>query len=155
MKVGNKKFSKPGTASGFTLVELLVSIAILGVVGQGVILGYVQSTQRTEWNARSLAAQSIASQGAEQARSARWNAQVYPATYGLGGSDELGQCTNVQTATLDVAMSGQPVVATNIVTVTTVSVNPHIRQIRSDCVWRFMNRGLFTNTVILLRTSDQ
>jgi prepilin-type N-terminal cleavage/methylation domain-containing protein len=154
MKVGYKNFLR-ARAAGFTLTEVVVSMGILALVTQGVILGYVQSTQRTEWNARSLAAQSVASQGAEQARSARWNAQVWPATSGPGGSDELGLTTTVQPVTLDVGTSGLQVMATNIVSVTTVSVNPPVRQIRSDCVWRFMNRGPFTNTVVLLRASDQ
>ena len=155
MKVCHKYSFKADRAAGFTLTEVLVSMAILALVLQGVILGYVQSTQRTEWSARSLAAQSVASQGAELARCARWNAQVWPATFGPGGSDELGVCTNVQSVTLDVAATGTPILATNVVRVTTVSLDPPVRQIRSDCIWSFMSRGSFTNTVILLRASDQ
>jgi hypothetical protein len=36
-----------------------------------------------------------------------------------------------------------------------ISSNPPLRQIRADCVWTFMNRRLFTNTIITLRAPDQ
>ena len=156
MKVGNKNIFKAKPVSGFTLAEVVVSVAILALVMQGVVLGYVQSTQRAEWNARSLAAQSVASQGAEQARAARWNSQAYPQTVGPGKADELGLTNYQQSIVLDVPMSGtQLVLATNYVKITKVTDSPPLRQIRSDCVWRFMNRGPFTNSVILLRAPDQ
>ena len=154
MKV--KNLVKAGTLSGFTLAEVIVSVVIMAIVIQGVMLGYVQSTQRAEWNARSLAAQAVASQGAEQARCAGWNAQAFPPRVGPGLSDELGLTNYTKVEVLDIPRSGKPpVLATNFVSVTTVSVDPAIRQIRSDCVWNFMSRGMFTNTVVLLRTSDQ
>jgi hypothetical protein len=30
-----------------------------------------------------------------------------------------------------------------------------LKQIRVDCVWRFMSRGLFTNTTLTYRAPDQ
>lgn len=146
---------KSGSQSGFTLAEVVISVAILAAVIQGVILGYTASARRAEWSAHSLAAQSLASQGAEQARSARWDTQAWPQGVGPGQADELGLTNYFRTDTLDIPANGQPLVVTNYVSITTVSVNPPLRQIRSDCAWRFMNRGWFTNTVILLRTSDQ
>lgn len=155
MTVRDRHFERTGTLAGFTLVEVIMSIAILALVIQGVLLGYVQSTRWTEWSAHSLAAQSLASQGAEQARSAKWDPQAWPQTIGPGMSDELGVTNYMQTNTLDIPMNGKPVIVTNFITITTASTNPPVRQIRSDCVLEFMSRGLFTNTVILLRAPDQ
>ena len=140
---------------GFTLVETVISIGILGLVVEGVILGYVKISQQVEWSSRSLAAQAIASQGAEQARSAKWDTQSPNPAVGPGQSDELGVTNYIQTSTLDVPNTGQPDVVTNYIAITRVSSDPPIRQIRSDCVWSFMNRGWYTNTVVTLRTSDQ
>jgi len=141
--------------AGFTLVEVVVSVAILALVIHGVLLGYAASAQRAEWNAHSLAAQALASQCAEQARSAKWDTQAWPQGVGAGQPDELGVTNYMQTDTLDIAASGPPLIVTNFVSITAVSLNPPVRQIRSECVWRFMDRGRFTNTVTLLRASDQ
>jgi type II secretory pathway pseudopilin PulG len=144
-------------AAGFTLIEVVMSVLILLIVIQGVFMGYSASTQRAEWNAHALAAQSMAAQGAEQARAARWDPQIWPRTTGPGGSDELGATNYARAEVLDIPANGKSpaMMATNYVSITDVSINPPLRQIRSDCVWRFINRGLFTNTVILLRASDQ
>ena len=141
--------------SGFTLAEVLVSLSILGFLFSGTVMCYIACSQRAEWSAHSLAAQSIAVQGAEQARSAKWDPQAWPQTIGPGCADELGVTNFVQITTLDIPVSGSPAMATNYVSVTSVSASPPIRQIRSDCVWKFAGRGLFTNTVFTLRAADQ
>lgn len=74
---------------------------------------------------------------------------------GPGQSDELGVTSYRQTNTLDIPMNGEPIIVTNFIRITPVSDNPSLRQIRSDCVGSFMSRGLFTNTVITLRSPDQ
>src|SRR5262245_38622757 len=134
----NNLRTKAGSPSGFTLVEVIISMAILTVVIQGVIFGYSSSSQRAEWNARSLAAQSLASQGAGQAPAARWDTRKWQQTTGPGTADELGVTNYTRTEVLDIPTSGQPIMVTNYVSITTVSVNPPIRQIRSECVWKFM-----------------
>jgi len=141
--------------AGFTLVETVVSLAVLGVVVGGVVLGYVRFSQQAEWSAHSLAAQSLASQGAEQARSAKWDRQAWPQGIGPGQPDELGVTNYTQINTLDVPMNAQPILATNFISVSTISTNPALRQIQSDCVWSFRNGNVFTNTVVILRASDQ
>jgi type II secretory pathway pseudopilin PulG len=140
--------------SAFTLTEVVISVLIVSMMVQGVVVGYVNFTKQAEWTAHSLAAQSLASQGLEQARSAKWDPQAWPQGIGPGQSDELGVMSYMQTNTLDIPMNGQPIIVTNFISVTTVSDNPSLRQIRSDCVWSFMSRGLFTNTVITLRSPD-
>jgi hypothetical protein len=117
----------------------------------------------------SLAAQSYASQGLEQARSAEWDYVRWPNTnYGPGTADELGfppsmGYTNLPPVvdTLDVPTTGAPIPITNFVTITDVLVslnpaNPPLRQIRSDCVWTYPLSGqVCTNTAISLRAPDQ
>ena len=151
---GSRKCAPP-PRRGLTLVEVLTSMAVLGLAFGGIIAGLLTYSQNSEWSAYSLAAQAIASQGLEQARAAKWDPQAWPQTVGPGQADELGVTSYVQTATLCVPYQGQPSIVTNFISVTTVSSNPAIRQIRSDCVWTFLSRGSFTNTVITLRAADQ
>jgi prepilin-type N-terminal cleavage/methylation domain-containing protein len=143
--------------AAFTLLEVVISLAILGTVLSGLIYGYGQANQTAEWSSMSLAAQASASRGAEQARAADWRPRDYPQTYGPGGSDEW---TNGQVVInydyLDVPVNGNLITITNIVSVTNVSINPPLRQITSQTIWTFpLNGTLCTNTVIQLRTSDQ
>ncbi len=44
---------------------------------------------------------------------------------------------------------------TNVVTITTISVNPPLRMINVECVWQAFNRGLVTNTMTVYRSPDQ
>jgi hypothetical protein len=120
----------------------------------GVIYGYVKTTDRAEWSAYSLAAQSLALQGVEQTRAAKWDPQAWPPI------DHLAPTNFVQIEQLDVPKKGPPVLATNYVSITLVSTNPPLKQLRADCVWvlkhrRSKLRGPFTNTVITLRAPDQ
>jgi prepilin-type N-terminal cleavage/methylation domain-containing protein len=139
--------------SGFTLAEVIVAIAIATLSFGGVICGYVATADRAQWSAYSLAAQSLAMQGVEQARSAKWDPKSWPQV------DELGLTNYAEVDTLDVPVSGQPVLATNYISVSLVSQSPPLRQLRADCVWSLSNgrrsRGPFTNTVVTLRTADQ
>jgi hypothetical protein len=127
------------------------------------IYGYVQINRMAEWSSMSLAAQSYASQGLEQAKSAQWN-YVGDANFGPGTGDELGYPVAVgyisyfTTNTMDIPTTGAPINVTNFITITNVfpNNNPPLRQIRSDCVWTFpLNGKLCTNTAITLRAPDQ
>jgi type II secretory pathway pseudopilin PulG len=138
-----------GSICGFTLAELLVAMGVLVLVIDGVITGYIHSARRTEWNGRSLAAQSLALQGMEQARAAKWDPQAWPV------ADELPPTNFTEILTLDVPVSGQPLYATNHISITTITTNPPLRQIRADCAWPFLNGRVFTNTIVTLRAPDQ
>ena len=153
-------------SAGYTLIELLISFVVFTLVVGGLINGYVQSNRLALWCSMSLAAQSYASQGYEQARSAQWDSQMWPITNGPGTSDELslspsgidptGHTNYIQVDTMDVPATGAPYMITNFISVTNISVNPLLRQIRSDAVWIFPFTGtLYTNTVISLRAPDQ
>lgn len=147
---------------GFTLVEILVSILVFALVISGVIYGYVQANRIAEWDSMSLAAQSYASEGVEQARAADWRPRDWPPTNGPGTMDELPPTNYLQTDIMDIPIKGQPSASdsafwvTNYISVTDVSDNPSLRQLRADCVWTFPATGQrYTNTEILVRAPDQ
>jgi prepilin-type N-terminal cleavage/methylation domain-containing protein len=156
--------------TGFTLIELLVALMIFILVAGGVIYGYVQSNRTAEWSAISLAAQSCATEGAEQARAADWDPRGnYPVTNGFGTKDELAVSTVTgftnlapQTNILDIPIKGVPSASDfpffvkTFITISNISANPPLRQIRSDAVWTFYLTGrVYTNTCIFLRAPDQ
>jgi hypothetical protein len=146
----------PGCAA-FTLAEVAVALGISALLFGGVVMGFVQSAQRAEWSAYNLAAHSLAMQGVEQARAAKWDPSA---------PDAVDECLpakfpTVGTNILDVPISGTNITyATNTWTITTVSTNPYpLKMIRVDCTWRFIKSGVssavFTNTVATLRAPNQ
>jgi type II secretory pathway pseudopilin PulG len=160
MVVHFKQADKRIATNAFTLAEVLIAIVVLVMVMSGLIYGYVQINRTALWSSMSLAAQSIASQGAEQARCSKWDTQVWPPTNtGPGTGDELGKTNYTQSGsnyTLDIPVSGEPVYVTNYVSITEISPTPPLRQIQSRCVWRFPLTGsYFTNTVVTLRAPDE
>ena len=74
--------------AGFTLAEVVVSVAILAFVMAGLIYGYVQINYRAERSSMSLAAQALAAESVEQARAAKWDGQSQVAGTGPGTGDE-------------------------------------------------------------------
>jgi Tfp pilus assembly protein PilV len=145
------------TTGGFTLIEVLIAFGVFTISISGLIYGYVQANRMAEWASMSLAAQSYASQGMEQARSAQWNSQQYPYASGPGTGDELPPPTNYFTVnTMDVPTTGAPIPVTNSITVSVITANPPLRQIRSDVYWTFPLDGKpCTNTAITMRAPDQ
>jgi Tfp pilus assembly protein PilV len=157
--------------AGFSLVEILIAFLLFGMTVSGLIYGYEQANRLAEMSSMSLAAQSLAQQGMEQARSAQWDSQQYPPTNGPGTSDEIrmftnsGFCTNgavdshtnySQTDFLDVPSTGAQIPITNYISVTNISLNPPLRQIRSDVVWTLPLDGKsYTNTVVTQRAPDE
>jgi hypothetical protein len=139
--------------TGYTLVEVVTSIAVATLCFAGVLYGYVLNANQADWSACSLAAHSFAMQAVEQARAAQWS----PAE----GGDAMGTTNYTWIGPLDVpSTGGSPLYATNYVAVTTYSTSPPIRQLRADCVWRLPNRpagrgGPFTTTVVTPRPDDQ
>jgi len=136
--------------AAFTLTEVAISLMILMLVFQGILKAYTTACQRSEWSAHSLAAQSLALQHVEAMRAAQWDPQ------NSSPVDESGLVNFRTNDLLDiVGTSKTQIYATSIVAVTTISLNPPLRQIRADCIWVFQPRGLFTNTVITLRAPDR
>ena len=103
-----------------------------------------------DWQAHSVAAQSLAMQRIEQARSAKWDRSAFPPVDQLAGSN-----FPVSANALDLPVAGTNIsFATNFTLIADVSSNPPLRSIQVDCAWRFRGR-LFTNTVVTYRAPDQ
>jgi prepilin-type N-terminal cleavage/methylation domain-containing protein len=130
---------------GFTLAEVVMAMALIAFVLSAMILGYVAATRRTEWSGYSLAAQALAIQQLEQARSAKWDVLSSP---------NVCEITNIPTTTwanLDIPYSGENFVrATNFATIRQVSLNANppvsVYLVKVDTVWEFQGR-LQTNTI--------
>ena len=151
MKIILRKRRGSRKRAGFTLAEQLISMAVALVLISGIVSGFIQAVKQAEWSSYSLAAQSLANQCLEQARSAKWDPSGYPAV------DQLQSANfpiNVQI--LDIPMTRSNIVyATNVITISTISTTPALRMIRVDCTWPFFNRGNFSNTVVSYRAPDQ
>lgn len=151
MRIQPTRRANRSKTAGISLTEVVISMAILGMAVAGIVNGYIYATRQAEWSAYNLAAHSLAIQRLEQARAAKWDPQGYPSV------DRVIQANfPVINAILDVPISGTNVVVARIQTlVSIVSVNPPTKMIRVDCVWPFMNRGYFTNTIVSYRAPDQ
>ncbi|HWN96141.1 MAG TPA: hypothetical protein VNT99_13975, partial [Methylomirabilota bacterium] len=114
------------------------------------VSGYMFSINSAERSALSLAATARATERLEETRSAKWDIMSYPII------DELTNTSFPKTfVVLDVAASGTNVTyATNFTTIYPVSSDPPLRGIRVDCVWRFRDLSLITNTVETVRGPD-
>jgi prepilin-type N-terminal cleavage/methylation domain-containing protein len=135
---------------GFTLIETLVAMAVLGIMVVGIVAGFVQSQRAAEWSAYTFAAQSLAMQPIEQGRAARWD------PYAGVPIDEVTNLPAITTNILDVPISGTNIVyATNRIWVRTISATPPLKEIYVECTWRFLNRGVFTNSVLTYRAPGQ
>lgn len=142
----------------FTLIEVMMAFVIFGLICAGIIYGYVQANRIAEWSSMSLGAQSYASQGIEQARSAKWDTEANGETL----ADFLPPTNYTQIDTNDVPQSGAPLLLTNYIGITNLlptganTTGPFLRQITSQVIWRFPLTGkLFTNTIVTLRAPDQ
>jgi len=153
MKIADKPWRlRKARTRAFTLVETVIALAVGALILGGLVLGYVMSTQRAEWSAYSLAAQSLAIQRIEQARAVKWDRQAFPMIDQLVSSN-----FPPSREILDIPMTGgQITYATNYTTITDFpSPSPEWKMIRVDCVWQFGARGVFTNTIATYRASDQ
>ena len=169
-----QRMAGPGAArmraGGFTLIEVVIATAIVALVFGGVITAYIQSGMRVQWSGYSLAAQSLATQVLEQAKSAVWDpAQAVPVNnltnlnlVGASYNSSTRTYTGYSTGVLDVPYSGTNfILATNYVTVQFLIVggatNVQMQFVRVDTVWPFQLRKLnlfFTNTACTMVAPD-
>jgi len=76
MSVRERKIFACKRGEGFTLVEEVVALALMGIIMGVVVHGYVSATDLAEWSAYSVAAQSVANQGIEQVRGEMGSAEI-------------------------------------------------------------------------------
>jgi prepilin-type N-terminal cleavage/methylation domain-containing protein len=155
---------------GFTLMEVVFSLAIIVVVFSGVIVAYTQASYRAEWTGYSLAAESLAIKQIEQARCARWDPAGADATtkfelfsLNLQNSNvTAGVLTGYTWTNLDLPSAGNlnSLRATNYVTVSPVAPTGNLNasniMVRVDTVWAFTwkKTKLYTNTVCTYLAPD-
>jgi len=151
MRIVSKTPSQLLTQRGFSLAEQVVALAISLILISGVVSGFIQTTRQAEWSAYSLAAQSLASQCLEQSRAAKWDPKAYPPVDQLVSSNFP---LRVQILDIPITLSNI-VYATNLITISTVSSNPALKMISVQCTWPFLDRGVFTNTIVSYRAPDQ
>ncbi len=138
------------SCQAFSLIEVIIAMAISTLVIGGIIYGYVGTSTRAEWTGYSLAAQSLTQQKLEQVRSAKWDQGAIPTV------DEVVSANfPPETNILDVPITGTNVVRAVLYTsITTVQMTPPLKQIGVECVWNFMNRRWFTNRIVTFRSPD-
>jgi prepilin-type N-terminal cleavage/methylation domain-containing protein len=141
---------RPAVLAGFTLIEVVVALAIVTLLFSGILSAYIQSGRQVEWSGYSLAAQALGIHQIEQARSGVWDYSIskneitnlnllswsYNATTRVG----TGYTTNI----LDLPVSGTNiVVATNFVTVKMLNLtgfsNVQVQMVSVDTVWPLLS----------------
>jgi len=138
-------------SGAFTLMEVVISILIGAIMVWGIVSGYSESARRAEWSAYSLAAQSLASQGIELTRAAKWDTLSFPSVDQVVSSN-FPTAINI----LDIPMTRTNIVyATNFTTITSIATDPPLKMVSVSTVWRFWNGNRFTNTVATYRAPDQ
>jgi prepilin-type N-terminal cleavage/methylation domain-containing protein len=169
------RFRSRRLQAGYSLIEVVMAAAIIALVYGMIINCYIQSGMKAEWSGYSLAAQSLATEQIEQARSAIWDL--------AGGTNASGvnDVTNLilssrsydpssqtwygyTTGTLDVPYaSTNAIIATNYVSIQIINVDNstippiQVQMVRVDTVWPFFYRGTnlyFTNTTATLLAPD-
>jgi len=147
---GDHRFSF-GRRAGFTLVEVVISILVVGVSLGGILGLYMQSAVRSEWSAHSVAAEMMALSGLDQCRAAKFDPRGAPPTDQLVSSNFPARVD-----ILDVGTStGNVTYGTNRTTIRTISTDPPLKMVRVDCIWTYPRRGRFTNSVFTYRAPSQ
>jgi prepilin-type N-terminal cleavage/methylation domain-containing protein len=141
----------PRGQAGMTLVEVVLALAIAGLMMGGIVTGYVYCATASVKDSLYMAANARMMERIEETRSARWDTSSWPVT------DQL-VATNFpdKTVTLDMSGSGTNVInATLVTTISQISTLPPVRQIRVDCIWQFQGGEWITNTIETCRAPDQ
>jgi len=140
-----------------TLVEVVVAMAIAGLMVAGIVTGYIFCTTSTVKDSLYMAANARAAERLEETRSATWS------LYGSNPTDEL-VATNFPPETnvvLDLSDSGSEftlaTVTTEITQILPSSSLPNaapVRRIHVDCIWQFKGEWI-TNSIETCRAPDQ
>jgi prepilin-type N-terminal cleavage/methylation domain-containing protein len=152
--------------AAFTLIEVVVSVMITGVVFAGILTGYIQSAKKAEWSGYSLAAEALNVQQLEQIRAAKWDTQgniLIDETTNLnlvGWTYAAGKWSGHSWTNLDTpfnSTNNNVVYATNYVVLSTVVVTNlplvTVKLIQTETVWKFQGK-LFTNSIATYRAPD-
>ena len=134
-----------------TLVEVVIALAITGLMVGGIVTGYIYCTTSAVKAELAQAANARAMERIEEARSARWDTSSWPVV------DQL-VATNFPDEVVSLDMPGTNTVGTSATiqtTISQISLTPPIRRICVDCIWQFRGVELITNTIETIRAPDQ
>jgi type II secretory pathway pseudopilin PulG len=134
-----------------TLVEVVIALAITGLMVGGIVTGYIYCTTSAVKAELAQAANARAMERLEEARSARWDTSSWPVV------DQL-VATNFPDEVVSLDMPGTNTVGTSATiqtTISQISLTPPIRRICVDCIWQFRGVELITNTIETIRAPDQ
>jgi hypothetical protein len=134
-----------------TLVEVVVALAITGLMVAGIVTGYIFCTTSTVKDSLYMAGNARAMERLEETRSAIW------APFRGDPEDDL-VATNFpdKVVTLDLSGSGSDTTSATLKTdISQISLSPPVRRIRVDCIWQFRGVELITNTIETIRAPDQ
>ena len=138
-----------GGLRGVTLVEVVLSMAIIGLVMAGVIAGYTMASRRAQWSAYSLAAQALATKRMEQVLAAVW----LPGS-GVDNIIDSNYPAAPDFLALPTQQTNVSFNATNFTTIRTISTSPNLKMIRVDCVWTMDQATWFTNTIATIHAPN-
>jgi type II secretory pathway pseudopilin PulG len=137
----------------FTLVEVVLSIVIVAIGCWGIVYGYMMAAKQADLSGCSLAAQALAVQRLEQARSAKWDRLASPAIDELVSSNFPTVITNLDIPIISSVPKTMVSLTTSISWVTT---NPPLKFIQVSCVWtNLMSLRIYTNLVSTYRAADE
>ncbi|HTX22785.1 MAG TPA: prepilin-type N-terminal cleavage/methylation domain-containing protein [Candidatus Aquilonibacter sp.] len=142
--------------AGMTLVEVVVALAITGLMVAGIINGYIFCTRSTAKDSLYMAANARAVERLEETRAAIW------APYRAQPVDELVASNFPDTnVVLDLyESSSTPTLATLKTEITQILPSPSsplsapVREIHVDCIWQFQGVEI-TNSIETCRAPDQ
>ncbi|HMD55363.1 MAG TPA: hypothetical protein VKJ65_12500 [Phycisphaerae bacterium] len=134
-----------------TLVEVVVSLAIAGLIIGGIVSGYTFCLASTEKAELAQVANAKALERLEETQSATWDTASYPVVDQLVATNFPDQ--NILLNITGSGPSGAP--ATLKTAISQISLAPPLREIRVDCIWQFRGAGMTTNTIETIRAPDQ
>ena len=134
-----------------TLVEVVIALAITGLIVGGIVTGYIYCTTAAVKAELVQAASARAMERIEETRSAKWDTSVWPIV-------DLLVATNFPDKGVSLDMPGSNsggTSATIETTISQISLSPPVRRIRADCIWQFRGVEVITNTIETIRAPDQ
>jgi type II secretory pathway pseudopilin PulG len=134
-----------------TLVEVVIALAITGLMVAGIVSGYIYCTTSAVKAEFNQAASARAMERIEETRSAQWDTSSWPTVDYLVATNFPDEVVS-----LDMPGSGPAGTSATIkTTISQISLSPPIRGIRADCIWQFRGAEWITNTIETIRAPDQ
>lgn len=135
---------------GIGILEVLIAMVIVAFSLTAIVNSYVVCAREADRAAYSLSAQSLALGRMEQVRAAKWDLLASPPVDQVSNSN-----FTVEQVMLDLPCQTQIVYASNYTSISFVVTNPPLKRIQVDCVWPWMNKRFYTNTIVTYRGPDQ